>query len=146
MRILIFLKIRVVQRSPEGEVVTIIHMQGAFLGGVMGAVTRLDPNTTQNLASQPGASPGTPQFRQTSSQAFPPAASIVGDSLADAQWHHVVSDRLLVLAADMVKQMQAFQQGGPWVQGRNFAVLTGVGAGLSIALKRIRQKDDVYNT
>ncbi len=55
-------------------------------------------------------------------------------------------DSLLVLAADMVKQMQAFQQGGPWVQGRNFAVLTGVGAGLSIALKRIRQKDDVYNT
>ena len=50
------------------------------------------------------------------------------------------------MLADMVKQMQAFQQGGPWVQGRNFAVLTGVGAGLSIALKRIRQKDDVYNT
>ena len=57
-----------------------------------------------------------------------------------------VPDSFLVLLADMVKQMQAFQQGGPWVQGRNFAVLTGVGAGLSIALKRIRQKDDVYNT
>ncbi len=36
--------------------------------------------------------------------------------------------------ADMVKQMQAFQAGGPWVQARNFAVLTGVGAGLSVAL------------
>ena len=30
----------------------------------MGAVTRLDPNTTQNLASQPGASPGEPLFQQ----------------------------------------------------------------------------------
>ena len=57
-----------------------------------------------------------------------------------------VPDSFLVLLADMVKQMQAFQQGGPWVQGRNFAVLTGVGAGLSIALKRIRKTDDVYNT
>ena len=55
-------------------------------------------------------------------------------------------DNLLTLLADMVKQMQAFQQGGPWVQGRNFAVLSGVGAGLSIALKRIRKTDDVYNT
>ncbi len=51
-----------------------------------------------------------------------------------------------MMCADMVKQMQTFQQGGPWVQGRNFAVLTGVGAGLSIALKRIRKTDDVYNT
>ncbi|CAL8472049.1 g11591 [Coccomyxa elongata] len=47
---------------------------------------------------------------------------------------------------DMVKQMQAFQQGGPWVQARNFAVLTGVGAGLTVALKRIRGKEDVYST
>ena len=30
----------------------------------MGAVTRLDPNTTQNLASQPGASPGKPPLEQ----------------------------------------------------------------------------------
>ena len=53
---------------------------------------------------------------------------------------------LRLCCADMMKQMQAFQQGGPWVQGRNFAVLSGVGAGLSIALKRIRKTDDVYNT
>ncbi len=48
--------------------------------------------------------------------------------------------------ADMVKQMQAFQSGGPWVQARNFAVLTGVGAGLTVAIKRIRGKEDVYST
>ena len=35
-----------------------MYLQGACLGGVMGAVTRLDPNTTQNLASQPGANAG----------------------------------------------------------------------------------------
>lgn len=46
----------------------------------------------------------------------------------------------------MVKQMQAFQTGGPWVQARNFAVLTGVGAGLTVALKRLRGKEDVYTT
>jgi hypothetical protein len=46
----------------------------------------------------------------------------------------------------MMKQMQAFQSGGPWVQARNFAVLTGVGAGLSVAIKRIRGKDDAYTT
>ena len=72
--------------------------------------------------------------------------TVIGPAPAYGHWQHGVSDSFLVLLADMVKQMQAFQQGGPWVQGRNFAVLTGVGAGLSIALKRIRKTDDVYNT
>lgn len=48
--------------------------------------------------------------------------------------------------ADMVKQMQMVQQGGPLVQARNFAVLMGVGAGLGVAVKRIRGKDDAYTT
>ena len=36
----------------------------------------------------------------------------------------------------MVKQMQAFQTGGPLVQARNFAVMTGVNAGLAVAVRR----------
>ena len=42
----------------------------------MGAVTRLDPNTTQNLASQPGASPGEPVLDQIF-QAFPPVSGLL---------------------------------------------------------------------
>lgn len=35
--------------------------------------------------------------------------------------------------------------GGPWIQARNFAVMTGVNAGISCAMKRIRkiQHDDL---
>ena len=35
--------------------------------------------------------------------------------------------------------------GGPLVQARNFAVLTGVNAGISCAMKRIRGVDDIQN-
>lgn len=117
-------------------------LQGAFLGGIMGTVTRLDPNTTNNLAGQPGANAGQNIDRTGDHHAtchfFLHAVRLLG------LLHHTAE--LLWWCADMVKQMQAFQQGGPWVQARNFAVLTGVGAGLSIALKRVRKTDDVYNT
>lgn len=46
---------------------------------------------------------------------------------------------------DMLKTMQA-QMGGPWVQARNFAVITGVHAGIAAACRRIRKKDDTYTT
>mmetsp|Transcript_6330 Transcript_6330/g.21197 ORF Transcript_6330/g.21197 Transcript_6330/m.21197 type:complete len:251 (-) Transcript_6330:350-1102(-) len=39
----------------------------------------------------------------------------------------------------------AMMQGGPWKLGRNFAVMTGVNAGISAALKKIRGVDDVPN-
>lgn len=35
--------------------------------------------------------------------------------------------------------------GGPLVQARNFAVMTGVNAGISCVLKRIRGKEDVQS-
>lgn len=44
---------------------------------------------------------------------------------------------------DLLKNMQA-QMGGPWVQARNFAVITGVHAGIAAACRRIRKKDDTY--
>ena len=45
--------------------------------------------------------------------------------------------------ADLLKNMQA-QMGGPWAQARNFAVITGVHAGIAAAVRRIRKKDDTY--
>ncbi|KAJ6847963.1 uncharacterized protein M6B38_115675 [Iris pallida] len=44
-----------------------------------------------------------------------------------------------------LKQAQAFA-GGPLVQARNFAVMTGVNAGISCAMKRIRGVDDVQTS
>ena len=38
--------------------------------------------------------------------------------------------------------MQAFA-GGPLVQARNFAVMTGVNAGISCVMKRIRGVEDI---
>ena len=35
--------------------------------------------------------------------------------------------------------------GGPLVQARNFAVMTGVNAGISCVMKRIRGKEDVQS-
>lgn len=34
--------------------------------------------------------------------------------------------------------------GGPWAQARNFAVITGVHAGIAAAVRRVRKKDDTY--
>lgn len=50
-----------------------------------------------------------------------------------------------VCGSDIQKQMMALQQGGPWVQARNFAVFSGVSAGLQTLMKRIRKVDDVRN-
>ncbi|XP_020229059.1 chloroplastic import inner membrane translocase subunit HP30-2 [Cajanus cajan] len=44
-----------------------------------------------------------------------------------------------------LKQAQALA-GGPFVQARNFAVMTGVNAGISCVLKRIRGKEDVQSS
>ncbi len=44
----------------------------------------------------------------------------------------------------MSAQMQAMQSAGPWGQARNFAVMTGVNSGLSLAVKKYRNgKEDV---
>ena len=47
---------------------------------------------------------------------------------------------------DMQRQMAALQAGGPWAQARNFAVMTGVSAGIACAYKRWRGTEDVYGT
>ncbi|CAL0319591.1 unnamed protein product [Lupinus luteus] len=44
-----------------------------------------------------------------------------------------------------LKQAQALS-GGPFVQARNFAVMTGVNAGITCVLKRIRGKEDVQSS
>ncbi|XP_075496297.1 chloroplastic import inner membrane translocase subunit HP30-2-like [Primulina tabacum] len=44
-----------------------------------------------------------------------------------------------------LKQAQAFA-GGPLVQARNFAVMTGTNAGISCVLKRLRGKEDVQSS
>ncbi|KHN02139.1 hypothetical protein glysoja_046465 [Glycine soja] len=44
-----------------------------------------------------------------------------------------------------LKQAQALA-GGPLIQARNFAVMTGVNAGISCVLKRIRGKEDVQSS
>ncbi len=44
----------------------------------------------------------------------------------------------------MSSQMQAMQTAGAWGQARNFAVMTGVNSGLSLAVKKYRNGvDDV---
>lgn len=43
------------------------------------------------------------------------------------------------------KQAQALS-GGPFVQARNFAVMTGVNAGISCVMKRLRGKEDVQSS
>ena len=45
----------------------------------------------------------------------------------------------------MQRQMSALQSGGPWVQARNFAVFSGVSAGITVAMRRFRKKEDVRN-
>ncbi|KAE9587286.1 Mitochondrial inner membrane translocase subunit Tim17/Tim22/Tim23/peroxisomal protein PMP24 [Lupinus albus] len=44
-----------------------------------------------------------------------------------------------------LKQAQALS-GGPFVQGRNFAVMTGVNAGITCVLRRLRGKEDVQSS
>lgn len=41
-----------------------------------------------------------------------------------------------------MKQAQALV-GGPWVQARNFAAITGVNAGIACVMKRVRGKEDL---
>lgn len=44
-------------------------------------------------------------------------------------------------------QLAALQKGGPWGQARNLGVMTGVNAGLSLAIKKYRGgKEDVWGS
>lgn len=49
-----------------------------------------------------------------------------------------------VMKAYSVFSLQALA-GGPLVQARNFAVMTGVNAGISCVMKRLRGKEDVQS-
>ncbi len=69
-----------------------------------------------------------------------------GDCEANGESNHNPHDKNEFSPADMAKQMQALQSGGPMVQARNFAVMTGVNAGLAAACKLYRGKDDIYGT
>lgn len=43
-------------------------------------------------------------------------------------------------------QAQLMKMGGPVQQARNFAVMTGVNAGVSALMKRVRGKEDVQGS
>jgi hypothetical protein len=44
-------------------------------------------------------------------------------------------------------QLAALQKGGPWGQARNLGVMTGVNAGLALAIKKYRGgKEDVWGS
>lgn len=90
----------IAQQPPYVEVAVATMLgggQGAFLGTIMGTMTKLDPNAGKFPFSPPaGANP------------------------------------------EVAQRMSAIQSGGPMAQARNFAVMTGVNAGLSLAVKRYR--------
>ena len=89
----------IAQQPPYIEVAVATLMgggQGAFLGTVMGTMTKLDPNAGKMFNPPAGANP------------------------------------------EMAQRMSAIQAGGPLSQAKNFAVMTGVNAGLSLAVKRYR--------
>ncbi|CAH9058674.1 unnamed protein product [Cuscuta epithymum] len=48
-------------------------------------------------------------------------------------------------ATNALKQAQALS-GGPLIQARNFAVMTGVNAGISCVMKRLRGKEDIESS
>lgn len=49
-------------------------------------------------------------------------------------------------AASTGPTAQLMQMGGPLQQARNFAVMTGVNAGMSALMKRIRGKEDIQGS
>ena len=50
------------------------------------------------------------------------------------------------MSAGAGPQAQMLKMGGPWQQARNFAVITGVNAGINTFLRRVRKVEDVQNT
>ena len=48
--------------------------------------------------------------------------------------------------ATQLASMKAMQQGGPWGQARNFAVMSGLNAGLNAAFKKFANREDVWTT
>lgn len=96
--------------SPSLSTPNLKTRQGAFLGGVMGALTKASGDPSATLAGGAAAAGGSG-------------------------------------GAEMAKQMAALQAGGPLVQARNFAVMTGVNAGIAAACRRARcGAEDVYST
>lgn len=50
-------------------------------------------------------------------------------------------------SAGLAQSLQALQTGGPWVQARSLAILTGANQGINLAMKKYRKgKDDVWNS
>lgn len=58
--------------------------------------------------------------------------------------HRELGSKILCVA-ELQRQMMTLQQGGPWVQARNFAVFSGVSAGITVAMRRFRNKEDIRN-
>ncbi|TVU14663.1 hypothetical protein EJB05_38146 [Eragrostis curvula] len=109
----------------EAAVTTAVGaVQGGALGGLMGT-----------LAPDGGAGLPMPQ---------PPAwGRPQGHGLLEASAEHFISNRALTVS-DMYEIWAL--AGGPLVQARNFAVMTGANAGISCVLRRIRGKEDVQGS
>ncbi|KAE8698163.1 hypothetical protein F3Y22_tig00110602pilonHSYRG00262 [Hibiscus syriacus] len=56
------------------------------------------------------------------------------------------SPSLLFLSAISILFFRTALSGGPWVQARNFAEMTGVNAGIVSVMKRFRGKEDVQSS
>lgn len=130
--------------------------QGAVLGGVMGYMTRLDPEGAGKLLTPPGNDAvGGPHFMLTAAAAeFMPCCVVsklgVSSAMRPTQvprprgWSGALALRSydiepsMLCCVQMAKQMQAMQSQSPLLQARNFAVMTGVNAGAALAIKHAR--------
>lgn len=83
----------------------------------------------------------------TATSAFQGAAigGLMGTLSPDAAGITPPAASLNPQAMASLKQAQAFA-GGPLVQARNFAVMTGVNAGISCVMKRVRGVEDVQSS
>jgi hypothetical protein len=127
-------------------------LQGAFLGAVMG-----------NLATMNPEAPG-----ETICSLLMPSMLLLR-SLAGRSQHHVSSSfsspppdypsalsfmKFLSLSCFILPcffagggpTAQMMKMGGPLQQARNFAVMTGLNAGIGAYMKRIRGVDDIQNS
>ncbi|RWV91249.1 hypothetical protein BHE74_00043663 [Ensete ventricosum] len=108
--------------------------QGAFIGALMGSLTS---DASSAIPTPPSNAPGLnpeamaslKQAQVSLSSTFPlPSLDITDVIRIYGLWH----------------ELQAFA-GGPLVQARNFAVMTGTNAGISCVMRRIRGVEDMQS-
>lgn len=141
-------------------------VQGAFLGGMMGWVSDLgagqgagpaargarcqQPATRRPAASgaaageapAPGWARAQPQPGRLPAECLPPLPRLA--ALRPQMTQMNANDPAAAAAAGPSAQLM--KMGGPVQQARNFAVMTGVNAGMSALMKRVRGKEDIQGS